>query len=53
MAGQERRLWNVLRLEVATPDMVLDEISQMKKEREVVKRDLPALQKQEITSTKQ
>jgi site-specific DNA recombinase len=34
-AGQERRLMNVLRLEVATPDIVLDELNQMKKEREV------------------
>ena len=33
-AGQERRLLNVLRLNVATPDIVLDEINQMKKEQE-------------------
>jgi site-specific DNA recombinase len=33
--GQERRLMNVLRLEMATPDIVLDELNQMKKEREV------------------
>ncbi len=30
-AGQERRLMSVLRLEVATPDIVLDELNQMKK----------------------
>jgi len=33
-AGQERRLMNVLRLGVATPDVVLDELNQMKRERE-------------------
>ncbi|MFC1954087.1 recombinase family protein [Chloroflexota bacterium] len=33
-AGQERRLMSVLRLELATPDIVLDEINQMKKEKE-------------------
>ena len=33
-AGQERRLMNVLRLEMATPDIVLDELNQMKTERE-------------------
>jgi len=33
-AGQERRLMNVLRMEIATPDIVLDELNQMKKERE-------------------
>ncbi len=33
-AGQERRLMNVLRLDIATPDIVLDELNQMKKERE-------------------
>ncbi|MFC1958536.1 recombinase family protein, partial [Chloroflexota bacterium] len=33
-SGQERRLMNVLRLEIATPDIVLDELNQMKQERE-------------------
>ncbi|MFC1871957.1 recombinase family protein, partial [Chloroflexota bacterium] len=32
--GQERRLMNILRLDIATPDIVLDELNQMKKERE-------------------
>ncbi|MBA7591820.1 hypothetical protein ES708_33987 [subsurface metagenome] len=41
--GQERRLMNVLRLEVATPDIVLDEINQMKKEREVDEKRLASL----------
>ena len=41
--GQERRLMNVLRLEVATPDIVLDELNQMKKEREVDEKRLASL----------
>ncbi len=32
--GQERRLMGALRMEVATPDIVLDELNQMKRERE-------------------
>ena len=42
-AGQERRLMNVLRLEVATPDIVLDELNQMKKEREADEKRLTSL----------
>ncbi len=42
-AGQERRLMNVLRLEVATPDIVLDELNQMKKEREEDEKRLNSL----------
>jgi site-specific DNA recombinase len=42
-AGQERRLMSVLRLEVATPDIVLDELNQMKKEREVDEKRLTSL----------
>ena len=42
-AGQERRLMNVLRLEMATPDIVLDELNQMKKEREVDEKRLASL----------
>ncbi len=42
-AGQERRLMNVLRLEIATPDIVLDEINQMKKEREMDEGKLASL----------
>jgi site-specific DNA recombinase len=42
-AGQERRLMNVLRLEMATPDIVLDELNQMKKEREVDDKRLASL----------
>jgi len=42
-AGQERRLMNALRLEVATPDIVLDEINQMKKEREADQKRLDSL----------
>ena len=34
---------NVLRLEVATPDIVLDELNQMKKEREVDEKRLASL----------
>lgn len=41
--GQERRLMNVLRLEAATPDVVLDELNQMKKEREVDEKRLASL----------
>ena len=33
-SGQERRLMQVLRLDIATPDIVLDEINQMKKEKQ-------------------
>ena len=42
-AGQERRLMNVLRLEVATPDIVLDELNQMKNERETDQNRLNSL----------
>lgn len=42
-AGQERRLMNALRLEVATPDIVLDELNQMKKEREADEKRLTSL----------
>jgi site-specific DNA recombinase len=42
-AGQERRLMNVLRLDVATPDIVLDELNQMKKEREADEKKLDSL----------
>jgi len=42
-AGQERRLMNVLRLEVATPDIVLDELNQMNKEREADQSRLDSL----------
>lgn len=42
-AGQERRLMNVLRLEVATPDIVLDELNQMKRERECDEKRLASL----------
>ncbi len=42
-AGQERRLMNVLRLDIATPDIVLDELNQMKKEREVDEKRLASL----------
>ena len=41
--GQERRLMNVLRLEVATPDIVLDELNRMKKEREADEKKLFSL----------
>ncbi len=41
--GQERRLMNVLRLEAATPDIVLDELNLMKKEREVDEKRLVSL----------
>jgi len=41
--GQERRLLNVLRLEAATPDIVLDELNQMKKEREIDEKRLVSL----------
>ena len=41
--GQERRLMSVLRLEVAAPDIVLDELNQMKKEREVDEKRLTSL----------
>lgn len=33
-AGQERRLMGILRMDIATSDIVLDEINQMKKERD-------------------
>jgi len=42
-AGQERRLMNVLRMEIATPDIVLDELNQMKKEREADQKRLDSL----------
>ncbi|MFC1932845.1 recombinase zinc beta ribbon domain-containing protein [Chloroflexota bacterium] len=42
-AGQERRLMSVLRLEIATPDIVLDEINQMKKERDADEKRLSSL----------
>ena len=42
-AGQERRLMSVLRLDVATPDIVLDELNQMKKEREADEKRLARL----------
>ncbi len=42
-AGQERRLMNVLRLEVATPDIVLDELNKMKKESEADEKRLISL----------
>ncbi|HEY40306.1 MAG TPA: recombinase family protein [Dehalococcoidia bacterium] len=42
-AGQERRLMSVLRLDIATPDIVLDEINQMKKEREADEKMLSSL----------
>ena len=41
--GQERRLTNVLRMELATPDIVLDELNQRKKEREDDKKRLDGL----------
>jgi len=41
--GQERRLMNVLRLDMATPDIVLDELNQMKKEREADQKKLDSL----------
>jgi site-specific DNA recombinase len=41
--GQERRLMNALRLEVATPDIVLDELNQMKRERESDQKRLASL----------
>ncbi|MFC1946077.1 recombinase family protein [Chloroflexota bacterium] len=42
-SGQERRLMNALRMEIATPDIVLDEINQMKKEREADQKKLDSL----------
>jgi site-specific DNA recombinase len=41
--GQERRLMSVLRMDIATPDIVLDEINQMKKEREFDEKRLSSL----------
>ena len=41
--GQERRLMNVLRMEIATPDIVFDELNQMKKEREADEKRLDSL----------
>jgi len=41
--GQERRLLGVLRRELATPDIVLDELSQMKKERDIDEKRLASL----------
>jgi len=42
-AGQERRLMKVLRLGVATSDIVLDELNQMKRERESDEKKLASL----------
>ncbi len=42
-AGQERRLMGALRMEVATPDIVLDELNQMKREREADEKRLRSL----------
>jgi len=44
-AGQERRLMSAFRMEAATPDIVLDELNQMKKEREADKANLNNLLK--------
>jgi site-specific DNA recombinase len=44
-AGQERRLMKVLRMEVVTPDIVLDELNQMKKEKETDQERLNSLVK--------
>jgi site-specific DNA recombinase len=44
-AGQERRLMDVLRMEVATPDFVLDTLNQMKREREADQSRLASLVK--------
>ncbi len=41
--GQERRLMDLLRLEVATPDVVLDTLNQVKKERDTAKAKLASL----------
>ena len=41
--GQERRLMGALRLNIGTPDIVLDEINQMNKEKEVDKIKLASL----------
>jgi site-specific DNA recombinase len=43
--GQERRLMSVLRLDVVKSDVVLDELNQMKKEREVDEKRLSNLTK--------
>jgi len=51
-AGQERRLMNMLRLEVATTDVVLDELNQMKKEREADKKRLASLNQTKENITK-
>ncbi|MFC1870098.1 zinc ribbon domain-containing protein [Chloroflexota bacterium] len=51
-AGQERRLMNALRLEVATPDIVLDEINQMKTEREADEKRLASLTQTKETVNK-
>jgi len=42
-AGQERRLMSVLRLDVVSSDIVLDELNQMKKEREADEKRLASL----------
>ncbi|MFC2063181.1 recombinase family protein [Chloroflexota bacterium] len=42
-AGQERRLMNVLRLDVVSSDVVLDELNQMKQEREEDQKRLDSL----------
>jgi site-specific DNA recombinase len=51
-AGQERRLMNVLRLELATPDIVLDELNQMKKERDADEKKLAGFVKTKENITK-
>jgi site-specific DNA recombinase len=43
--GQERRLMKVLRLDIATPDVVLDELNEMKKEEQEDKEKLSNLLK--------
>jgi site-specific DNA recombinase len=51
-AGQERRLMNVLRLEVVSSDVVLDELNQMKREREADEKRLANLIQTEENITK-
>jgi site-specific DNA recombinase len=41
--GQERRLMNALRMEVASPDVILDELNQMKRERDADEKRLISL----------
>ncbi len=52
-AGQERRMMNALRMEVATPDVILDELNQMKREREADEKRLASLNdmKEHISKT--